>query len=65
MTSSRHYTEKCPNCGHEFYVDEEPSSVLGGKSPEDIDCPYCFTTVDIKMTAGSFHTAKMEKDRTV
>lgn len=63
MASSRHYTEKCPECGHEFEVIEQPMGVPGGKSLEDIDCPYCHATVDEKMTDGTFYTAKMERDR--
>lgn len=63
MASSRHYIENCPYCGHQFYVDEEPMGVPGGKDLEDIDCPYCLKTVSKKMTDGIFHTAKKEQDR--
>lgn len=55
------YSTTCPKCGKPFHVQEFPMGVPGGKEKEDIDCPWCHTTVEQKMSDGWFFTTKIEK----
>jgi len=53
------YNTTCPECGKPFHVQEFPMGVPGGKDKEEIDCPWCHSTVGQKMTDGWFVTTKI------
>ncbi len=56
------YTQKCRECEKEFLVQVTTMNVPGGKSREEIVCPYCHADNGYRMTSGFVKTFKIDED---
>ena len=55
--------ETCPNCKKCFEWNDGDMHVPGGKDREDVNCPWCGTTVTTRVTSGSIYTKKVECEK--
>lgn len=58
--AAENYRLLCKKCGKYFEVHITSMAVPGGKDKEEVNCPYCYTEAEARMTDGFVYTYKIE-----
>ena len=58
--AAERYKQQCTQCKKWFQVNVTTMGVPGGKTKEEVTCPYCSSEEGTRMTDGFVYTYKIE-----